>query len=136
MFALADWIAPLNTAMIVLSGMALIVGRVMIARKNVAAHKRAMLTASGLAVAFLITYVIRWALFGSTPYTGNARAAFLTILVIHVVLSIAVIPLALQALRYARRGEFAGHKRWARWAFPMWLVVAVTGWVVYGMLHR
>lgn len=129
---------PINTAMIVFSGIALVVGRVFIARGDVRAHRAAMLTATGFAGLFLITYVTRWALFGSTSFTGTGwlRTAYFSLLIGHSILAVLVVPFVVMALRHALGGRFANHRRWARIAFPMWLVVAVSGWGVYWMLHH
>lgn len=128
----------LDAALIAASGICLLIGFGFIKRRNVAWHKRLMLTAGLLAIGFLIVYVIRWALFGSTPFTGGGviRIAYYVILITHVVMAIAIIPMAIVTVRRAFRGAYAEHKRIARWTFPSWLYVAITGWLVYWMLHH
>lgn len=94
--------------------------------------------AFGVSVLFLISYLTYHALHGSTrfPGAGPARWVYLTILSTHTVLAAAVVPMAVRTLWLAFRGRFDAHKRWARWTFPAWAYVSVTGVVVYGMLYR
>jgi len=132
-----SWLPTLNTSLIVISGVSLLVGYMLIRRKNVQWHKRAMLTATVFAALFLVVYVTRWALFDTKVFAGEGwvRAIYLAILISHTILAILVGPLALLTLRRAFRGEFAAHRRIARVTFPMWLYVVATGWIIYLMLH-
>jgi putative membrane protein len=130
--------ALFNTSLIVVSGVALVVGRIMIARKNIAGHKAAMLTASVFAFLFLVVYVIRWIAFGSTPFAGEGavRTFYFGLLIAHSILAIVIIPFAVKTLYYAWRQDFEAHKPIARKTFAMWLTVAVSGWVIYWMLYH
>ncbi len=131
------WVPLLNTALILVSGVFLLVGYYFIRRKRVLAHRRCMLTATVFAALFLVVYVSRALLFETKYFAGEGwvRTLYLAILGSHLVLAILVGPFALVTLRRALRGDFARHRRIARVTFPMWLYVVVTGWVVYYMLH-
>jgi uncharacterized membrane protein YozB (DUF420 family) len=100
------------------------------------AHRRTMLTAFGVSVAFLISYLAYHALAGAVYYqhTGLLRAVYLTILFTHTVLAATVPVLAIITLRRGLKGNFPRHRAIARWTFPIWLYVSVTGVVVYVML--
>lgn len=129
-----------STSCIVLSGLALLAGWILIRDpRRVAAHRTMMLVATALAGLFLVTYVTRWALFGSAPFqgTGGWRVLYLAVLAPHVVLAIAVGPLALRQIRLGLDGRnLAAHRRLGRVLAPMWLFVAASGWFVWWMLYR
>ncbi|ETN89428.1 DUF420 domain-containing protein [Thermus sp. NMX2.A1] len=123
---------------IVLSGLALVTGVVLIKKGNRVAHHRAMLTATSLALLFLVFYLAKWALHGTTAYGGPEawRGAYYFLLITHTLLAAINGPLALYVIWRAFRGEFILHKRWARVLVPIWLYVAVSGWVIYLVLKR
>ena len=132
-----EWVALLNTSLIVISGVFLLIGYYFIRQRNIELHKRSMLTATVFAALFLVVYVSRALLFETRLFAGEGlvRAVYLFILVTHTILAILVGPFALVTLRRALRGEFPKHRRIARITFPMWLYVVVTGWIIYWMLH-
>lgn len=123
---------------IVLSGLALLGGVVLIRRGDRVRHHRAMLTATALAALFLVFYLTKWALYGTTAYAGPEawRGAYYFVLITHTLLAALNGPLALYVIWRAFRGEFPLHKRWARVLVPVWLYVALTGWVIYWVLQR
>lgn len=123
---------------IVLSGLALLGGVALIRRGNRVAHHRTMLTATGLAALFLVFYLAKWGLYGTTAYGGPEawRGAYYFVLFSHTLLAALNGPLALYVIWRAFRGEFALHKRWARVLVPIWLYVALTGWIIYLVLRR
>ncbi len=131
------WLPVLNTAVIGVSGVALLTGFAFIKRRRVEAHKRAMLTATVFAALFLVVYVIRWALLGSKPFTGEGaiRVVYFAVLISHIALAIGIVPLVLLTLRRALRQEFDAHRRLARLTLPLWLYVVITGWIVYALLY-
>ncbi len=135
---LETWLPLLDALLILASGISLVVGFVLIKRGRVAAHKRAMLSATVLAALFLIVYVLRQFLIETKlfPDEGLIRTLYFAVLVPHVILAIAIVPLVLLVLRRAFKGEFERHKRLARITFPIWLFVAISGWAVYWMLHH
>lgn len=96
-----------------------------------------MLAAFATSVLFLISYVAYHAQVGSKPFpgTGLVRMAYFAILIPHVILAAAVVPMALVTLRRGLRRDDARHRAIARWTFPIWLFVSVTGVIVYLMLY-
>lgn len=129
----------LSTASIVASGVSLLVGWYLIRwRRDRTAHRNAMLTATALAGLFLVFYVTRWSLFGSKPFagTGGWRAFYFLLLVPHVLLAIAVGPMAVRLIQLALwRRDFPAHRRLARLTLPIWLFVAASGWMIYYLLY-
>lgn len=137
----ATLLAALPTINAVLNGASavlLVVGFVSIRRRRITAHKIFMLSAFVTSIIFLISYLtLRYfAGFTSFPGQGWIRPVYFTILVSHTVLAATVPPLALILLYRAFRAQFAKHRRLARWAFPVWFYVSVTGVVVYLVLYQ
>ncbi len=101
-------------------------------------HKRCMLAALTTSALFLISYVIYHYNAGSRPFPGQGaiRVVYFTILMTHVVLAAAILPLALTTTARGLRSQFDRHVRIARWTFPIWLYVSVTGVVIYLMLYQ
>ena len=111
----------------------LLLGLGFIRKKNIKGHKRAMLAAFSLSAVFLISYVISKLNAAPVPYGGEGfiRGLYFFILISHIVLSVAVLPLAMFAIYRGLTDEISRHKKIVRWAFPIWLYVAVTGVLVY-----
>jgi putative membrane protein len=114
----------------------LTLGYVFVRQRRYKAHKTLMVTGFLLSSIFLVSYVIYHSQAPATKFGGEGavRALYFFILVTHIVLAAAILPLALFTISRSWRGEFAKHKRIARWTFPLWLYVAVTGVVVYLMI--
>jgi uncharacterized membrane protein YozB (DUF420 family) len=127
-----------NASLNATSAILLTTGYVLIRRGDIRRHKVAMISACVVSTFFLISYVIYHANVGSKPFPGRGpiRAVYFTILITHVVLAAAIVPLALVTLVRALRARFDAHIRIARWTLPIWLYVSVTGVVVYLMLYR
>jgi uncharacterized membrane protein YozB (DUF420 family) len=127
----------LNAGLNATAGVLLFAGWLMIRGGRITAHRRCMLAAFTASSLFLVSYVVYHAQAGSRPFTGQgpARAVYFAILISHVVLAAAIVPLALVTLTRAVRGDFARHRRIARWTFPIWMYVSVTGVVIYWMLY-
>lgn len=130
----------LTSGSILLSGLMLLCGWLVIRRRRDAVHlhRRLMLGATALAAVFLVAYVYRWSLYGSKPFAGTGawRGAYLSILLPHIVLAVAVGPLALRMIHLALvRRDFAAHRRLGRVTAPVWLFVSASGWVVYWLLY-
>ena len=127
-----------NAALNSLSAAFLILGFLFIKSKKIKAHKACMLSAFTSSSLFLISYLVYHYEVGSVPFKGLGwiRAVYFTILFTHTILAAAVVPLALITLTRALKEKFAAHRRIARWTFPIWLYVSVTGVVVYWMLYR
>ena len=101
-------------------------------------HKRVMIAAFSVSIAFLISYLIYHAQVGSVRFqrTGTIRTVYLSILLTHTVLAAAVPFLAVLSLWRGLKGNYERHRAIARWTLPVWLYVSVTGVVVYWMLYR
>jgi putative membrane protein len=103
---------------------------------RIRAHRAAMVTAFGFSVVFLVIYITNYALHGETIYPGHGavRAIYLSILISHILLSMVCLPLVLITFFFSLSGRIPIHRKVARWTFPIWLYVSVTGVVVYVML--
>jgi putative membrane protein len=101
-------------------------------------HRQRMVAAFATSTVFLISYLLRFALTGTHKYPGNGwdKTLYLLILVSHMILAIAVVPLVLRSLFLAYRQRFAQHKRLVKFTWPIWMYVSVTGVVVYLMLYH
>jgi putative membrane protein len=134
-----DSILPhLNAALNAASFLLLVAGLYNILRGRVAAHRACMLSALVVSTLFLISYVIYHAQYGSVRFMGQGlvRPVYFVILITHVVLAVTIVPLVFITARRALAGDFARHRRIARWTYPLWLYVSVTGVVVYLMLYH
>ncbi|MBV8713565.1 MAG: DUF420 domain-containing protein [Chloroflexi bacterium] len=131
------WLPALNAALIVISGICLVIGYACIRARRIVWHRRSMLTASVFAALFLLVYVTRYLWLGSKIYPGDgvSRAVYLVILVSHITIAIAVAPLAFVTLRRALGGRFKLHRQIARITLPLWIYTALSGWVVYMLLY-
>lgn len=107
-----------------------------IKQKNIAAHKACNVTALVLSALFLVSYVTYHSLTEPTRYCGAGimRSVYFFILVTHIVLAATILPLILFTFLRAFTGNFEHHRRLAKWTFPLWLYVSVTGVVVYWMI--
>ena len=128
----------LNAALNGLSAVLLLLGYRFIRRREIAQHRACMLAAFGVSVVFLTSYLIYHAQVGSVhfPGTGWIRPVYFTILITHTILAATVPVLAILTLTRALQKRFDRHRRIARWTFPVWLYVSVTGVVVYWMLYH
>jgi putative membrane protein len=126
--------ATLNGATTIL----LLTGRWLISRRRIAQHRLVMLTAFVTSTLFLMSYLYYHFHVGSVRFqgTGWTRPAYFTILISHVLLAIAIVPLVIVTLARALRERFDKHRAIARWTFPLWLYVSVTGVLVYFMLYK
>lgn len=136
--SLGDSLALVNAALNATSAVALITGFVLIRRKTVHGHRRAMLTAVSASGLFLLFYVTRVALTGTHEFAGEgaARVVYLVVLFSHMVLAVVVLPLVLRLLFLVRNERFDDHARLARWVFPVWAYVSATGLLVYVLLYQ
>jgi putative membrane protein len=136
--ALVVTLPLLNACLNATSAALLSAGWLFIRRKRVVAHKTCMVSALAVSTLFLISYVTYHSLAGSRPFTGTGwiRIVYYPLLVSHIILAAAIVPLALTTIYRALQGNFARHVRVARWTLPIWLYVSVTGVLVYWMLYR
>lgn len=128
----------LNAILNGLSGLLLVGGLIQIKRGRIDLHRRFMIAAFVTSGLFLTSYVIYHLEAGSVPYTGTGvwRTIYFTILIPHVILAAAVVPLALVTLRRGLLRNDAAHRAIARVTLPIWLFVSVTGVLVYLMLYQ
>jgi putative membrane protein len=128
----------LNAALNATAAIFLMAGYIAIRRGRIRTHKRCMLAALATSALFLISYVVYHANAGSRPFPGSgiARVVYFGILITHVVLAAAILPLALTTAARGLRAQYDRHVRIARWTLPIWVYVSVTGVVIYVMLYR
>ena len=140
LYALPHLNAFLNSA----SGILLASGYLFIRGRNIAAHRACMTAAFVTSSIFLVSYVVYHSLLayyyhqGPTRFRGEGwvRPFYFTVLTSHTILAVLVAPFILLTLYRALRGQFGRHRLIARWTFPVWLYVSVTGVVVYLMLYQ
>jgi uncharacterized membrane protein YozB (DUF420 family) len=127
----------LNASLNALCTVLLLVAYAHIRAGRIEEHRKFMLSAFATSVVFLISYVIYHAQVGSKPFpgTGLLRTVYFAVLIPHVILAAAVVPLALITLRRGLRRDDTRHRAIARWTLPIWLFVSVTGVIVYLMLY-
>lgn len=136
-FALRLTFLPaLNAVFNTCSAIALLTGLYFIRRKEIALHRASMITAFAFSSLFLVSYITNHALHGDTRFPGHGavRTIYLAILITHVLLSVVVLPMILTTFYFSLSGRIPQHKKIARFTFPIWLYVSVTGVVVYAML--
>lgn len=135
---LAEILPHANAVLNITSTVALCAGFVCIKNKRIDAHRACMITAVVASAVFLVGYLTRFALTGTHkfPDVGLVKTIYLAILFTHMLLAIVVVPIVLRLLFLARRARFAEHKKLARYGFPVWLYVSVTGVIVYAMLYH
>lgn len=111
----------------------LFTGFVLIKNKNMVMHRLCMLSAFGLSAVFLVSYVISKLSNEPVPYGGEGmmRPIYFFILITHIILATAILPMALLSIYRGISGEYGKHRKIAKWTFPIWLYVAVTGVLVY-----
>ena len=128
----------LNATLNGVAAVLLLSGWLLIRRRRVVAHRRVMIAAFCVSVAFLISYLVYHAQIGSKHYegTGVLRPVYYSILLTHTVLAAAVPVLAIITLRRGLGGNYPRHRAIARWTLPIWLYVSITGVVVYVMLYH
>ncbi len=135
--AISD-LPALNASLNGLAGCLLAAGYVFIRRKRIAAHRACMVSAFIASTLFLVSYVVYHAHVGSRPFPGQGavRLLYFSILITHVTLAAAIVPMALITLKRGLKLDVIRHRRIARWTWPLWMYVSVTGVVIYLMLYR
>jgi putative membrane protein len=135
---MAHWFPLIDTALIGISGIALLFGYYFIRHKQIQKHKFSMLTATTFAALFLVVYVYRYLAYPTKVFagTGTVRVVYLIILAVHIILATVIVPLVLIVLYRALTKQFARHKRLARITLPLWLYVAFSGWIIYMALYQ
>lgn len=135
---LGSFLAPLNAGLNLTSTICLAAGYRFIRKKETHRHRWAMLGAVAASGLFLVFYLLRYSLTGTHRFAGEgpAKAVYLGILFSHMALAAITVPLVLRLLFLAWKARFDDHARLARWTFPIWLYVSVTGLLVYLLLYH
>ena len=135
-----SFLPTLNAMLNATSGILLVCGFLFIRRRGVSAHRACMLGAVTSSSLFLISYLVYHVGFGKgvTRFAGAgfAKTFYLSVLISHTILAVTIVPFVIVTLRRALKSEFPRHRKIARWTFPMWLYVSVTGVIVYLMLYH
>ena len=137
MIGIAD-LATVNAGLNATAAVLIGTGFYFIKQKNIQAHKACMLAAMVVSALFLTSYLVYHYNVGSVRFTkqGWMRDVYLPLLITHTVLAAVVLPMVLRTGFLAATGRFGKHVRIARWTFPVWMYVSVTGVIVYVMLYR
>jgi uncharacterized membrane protein YozB (DUF420 family) len=127
-----------NASLNALSGVLLILGYICIRKRWIDRHRRCMIAAFVASTLFLVSYLVYHAQVGSVPFTreGPVRPIYFSILVTHVILAAALVPLAILTMSRGLREHYPRHRAIARWTLPVWLYVSVTGVLVYVLLYQ
>ena len=127
----------INTALNALSGILLVAGLLAIRKGERRRHAAFMVSAVTASVAFLVSYLIYHATALHTPYERHdwTRPVYFVLLVSHVILATINLPMIVRTVWLARKKDWARHKRTARWTYPIWLYVSISGVLVYLMLY-
>ena len=127
-----------NATLNAISGVLLVIAYALIRARRIEQHRAVMIAAFTTSSLFLISYIVYHAQVGSVRFTrqGFVRPLYFTILITHVTLAAAVLPLAIVTLSRGLKARYPQHRRIARWTFPIWLYVSVTGVLVYVLLYQ
>ena len=130
----------INATLNATSGVLLLIAYVLIKQKRIAQHRRFMLAACYTSLAFLVCYVLnhylRHGVVTRFQGTGAIRPIYFTLLTTHTILAITIVPLAILSVMNGLRMRVPQHRRVARWTFPLWMYVSVTGVLVYFFLYQ
>lgn len=131
------FLPALNAIFNGLSAVALLIGFTFIKARKITAHRRAMITAFIFSTLFLVSYILHHALHGDIRYPAHAafRTPYLWLLGSHIILATIALPVILATFFFSLTGRFRQHRAIARWTFPLWLYVSVTGVITYMMLR-
>ena len=127
-----------NALLNAISGVLLLVAYTLIRARKVEQHRKFMIAAFITSSLFLVSYATYHAQVGSVRFTrqGFVRPLYFAILITHVTLAAVVLPMAIITLSRGLTARYAQHRRIARWTFPIWLYVSVTGVLVYVLLYQ
>ena len=134
--AFVSYLPAVNAILNSLCAICLVCGVIYIRRRNRTVHMRFMVSALIFSALFLVSYLTYHNFQGDTPFTGTGmiRPVYFFILITHIVLSIFSLPMALITVYLAWQQKFKTHRKLAKWTFPIWLYVSVTGVLVFAML--
>jgi putative membrane protein len=130
------FLPALNALLNALSAIALVTGIIFIRAQRIGEHRAAMFIAFIFSSLFLASYLTNYALHGESHFQGQGliRGIYFPLLISHISLSVVALPMILITFFLSLTGRFPTHKKLARWTFPIWLYVSVTGVIVYAML--
>jgi putative membrane protein len=131
-------LATVNASLNAIAAVSLAAGFYFIRRRQIAAHRVCMLSAFAVSVVFLVCYLTYHYQVGDVRFQGHGavRPVYFTILISHIILAVLTVPLAIFTLARALRTRFDAHRRIARWTWPVWMYVSVTGVIVYLMVYH
>lgn len=131
------FLPALNALLNGLSATALLIGYIFIRAKRIPAHRASMITAFAFSTLFLVSYILHHALHGDVRYPAHAplRSVYLPLLASHIILAVVALPLVLLTFFFSLSGRIREHRKVARFTFPLWLYVSITGVVTYIMLR-
>ena len=131
------FLPALNAILNGFAAISLLIGFTFIKAHNIKAHRASMITAFAFSTLFLVSYILHHALHGDVRYPVHAayRTAYLPLLASHIVLATVALPLVLVTFFFSLSGRIPQHRKVARWTFPLWLYVSVTGVITYMMLR-
>ena len=131
------FLPALNAILNGCAAISLLIGYTFIRARKIKQHRVAMITAFGFSTLFLISYILHHALHGDVRYPAHAalRSVYLPILASHIILSTVALPMILVTFFFSLSGRIPQHRRIARWTFPLWLYVSITGVITYVMLR-
>jgi putative membrane protein len=127
-----------NATLNAISGVLLLIAYTFIRNRQIERHRKTMIAAFVASSLFLVCYVVYHAQVGSVRFTrqGIVRPIYFTILITHVTLAAVVLPMAILTLSRGLQARYSQHRRIARWTFPIWMYVSVTGVLVYVLLYQ
>lgn len=135
-----SFLPTVNASLNAVAAVLLVVGRALVRRGRIDAHRRVMISAFAVSSLFLVLYLVHKASrhFENTTFhaQGAAKVAYLVLLASHVLLAMTVPPLAITLIALGLRGRFERHRRLARVAWPVWMYVSVTGVLIYLLLYH
>jgi uncharacterized membrane protein YozB (DUF420 family) len=128
----------INATLNATSGILLLAGYALMRARRIEQHRRCMIAAFVTSSLFLVCYVIYHSQVGSVRFTrqGFVRPLYFGILITHVTLAAAVLPMAIHTLSRGLARRYPQHRRIARWTWPIWMYVSVTGVLVYVLLYQ
>ena len=130
----------INATLNATSGICLLIAYILIKQKRIQAHRRFMLAACWASLLFLVLYVtnhyLRHGIVTRFTATGPIRPIYFTILITHTILAITIVPMVIITLRNGLKMRVMQHRRIAKWTFPLWMYVSVTGVLVYFFLYQ
>ncbi len=128
----------LNAALNTICTIFLLIGYIQIRQRRIQQHKKWMIAALVTSVLFLTSYLIYHAYAGSVPYPHHdwTRPVYFAILLPHIILAALNVPFVVALVWFAWRSNFSSHRRLARWVWPVWMFVSISGVTVYLMLYQ